>query len=155
MKKIFLLLPIIFYATLSFADEGVQLGQAAKDLAKDLNGKTLVCVASSSNSKNDKFPVRVTAKTEGDQTQLTITSSSPEGFGNGGDILDETEESANWYILGSGDDGREHLMFQKFDLQDSKCSVNNGKYSGDIAGTLTSIWDAGTIDSEGVQCCIE
>lgn len=131
-------------------------GSAA--LAKALGGRKVICGPSAkSTQEKGFFPLTVSATDLGQgKTQLSVTTSDPKvGFGFGGTEFDATEISENWVHISCGDDGRRYLFIQNLDRADG-CDEKNlakGVVRGDSAGLLSEIWDAGTITSEGVQCC--
>jgi hypothetical protein len=136
--------------------------KGSQKLATLLSGKTVVCVPSEGYqpAKDDFYPVKISAEKKTDKiTEVTIATKGKDvQFGFGGDELTDVEVSESWVHLSVGDDGRREFMFQHYKNFDSenKCFIGrNGEYNGDIPGLNSTIWDAGTIDSEGIQCCLE
>lgn len=137
----------------------------SKKLATILKGKTLVCVPSEKAGYKQEakgfYPVKISAETKKNKTFVTIATAAKDvQFGFGGDELTDVEVSKSWAHLSVGDDGRREFMFQHYegfaDPGESECYVGrDGEYSGGIAGLNSTIWDAGTISSHGIQCCLE
>lgn len=134
-------------------------------LAARLSGHVLVCGPADENAAKTEepgfFPLTIRAMGKGGgRTLLSVETKDPKvGFGSGGSEFDPTEFSGSWFIISSGDDGRRHLFVQAFrgeDFEDLECAEDDGeRVVGDIAGVVTEIWDAGTISSRGVQCCLK
>ena len=167
MKNLTLLIAVLFLVQTAHANLNETIKNAPQkvlNIAKSLNGHTLVCGAPDKKGNKDigtpDFSLSMKLLPS-NSVQIVMKALDPKnngevGFGGEEFVSSESQYSKDWMILSIGDDGRATYMIQnpkQESFEDAKCQTNGGS-SGNFFASKTVGMD-GMVDSLGMNCCLQ